>query len=112
MAKYLNEKTKDKTLKALNAFEGIAKELGCSMAQLAMAWVINNPDVSTAITGATKVEQLEDTVKAVAVRRKFTKEIEKRIEDIFQTAPKGKLDMPKGQVHKSRRFALLGYAPS
>ncbi len=49
------------------------------MAQLAMAWVINNPDVSTAITGATKVEQLEDTVKAVAVRRKFTPEIEKRI---------------------------------
>lgn len=82
------------------------------MAQLAMAWVINNPDVSTAITGATKVEQLEDTVKAIAVRRKFTPEIEKRIEDMFRTAPKGKLDMPKGVVHKSRRFTTLGYAPS
>jgi aryl-alcohol dehydrogenase-like predicted oxidoreductase len=45
------------------------------MAQLSMAWVINNPDVSTAITGATKVEQLEDTVKAISVRKKFTPEI-------------------------------------
>jgi aryl-alcohol dehydrogenase-like predicted oxidoreductase len=39
------------------------------MAQLAMAWVINNPDVSTAITGATKVEQLEDKVKAINIRK-------------------------------------------
>lgn len=42
------------------------------MAQLAMAWVINNPDVSTAITGATKISQLEDTVKAIGIRRKLT----------------------------------------
>lgn len=82
------------------------------MAQLAMAWVINNPDVSTAITGATKVSQLEDTVKAVAVRRKFTPEIEKRIDDIFDTAPKGKIDMPKGVIHKSRRYQNLGYKSS
>lgn len=82
------------------------------MAQLAMAWVINNPDVSTAITGATKVEQLEDTVKAVGVRRKFTPQLERRIENIFGTAPKGKLDMPKGLVHKSRRFKILGYLES
>lgn len=44
-----------------------------------MAWVINNTDVSTAITGATRLEQLEDTVKAVAVRRLLTPEIERRI---------------------------------
>ena len=36
--------------------EDIAKELGASMAQLAMAWCINNRDVSTAITGASKPE--------------------------------------------------------
>ena len=48
-------------------------------------------------------------MKAIGVRRKLTPEIEKRIEAIFHTAPKGKLDMPKGLVHKSRRFKLLGY---
>lgn len=45
------------------------------MPQLAMAWVIHNPDVSTAITGATKISQLEDTVKAVSVHKKLTPEI-------------------------------------
>ena len=49
------------------------------MAQLAMAWVINNPDVSTAITGATKIEQLQDTVKAVEVKKKLTPDIERRL---------------------------------
>ena len=82
------------------------------MAQLAMAWVINNPDVSTAITGATKVEQLEDTVKAINIRKKFTPDLEKRIQEVFKTAPQGKLDMPKALVHKSRRFTLLEYSPS
>lgn len=77
--KYLSESTKEKTLKALNGFTEIANELGCSTAQLAMAWVINNPDVSTAITGASRVEQLEDTVKAVLFRKKLTPEIEQRI---------------------------------
>lgn len=77
-----------------------------------MAWVINNPDVSTAITGVTKVSQLEDTIKAVAVRRKFTPEIERRIEEAFDTAPSGKLYMCKGHVEKSRRFVTGGYLPS
>lgn len=45
------------------------------MAQLAMAWVINNPDVSTAITGASSPRQLEDTVKALNVRKSLTPEI-------------------------------------
>jgi len=42
----------------LKKFKELAEELNCSMAQLALAWVILNPDVSTAITGATKPEQL------------------------------------------------------
>ena len=43
----------------------MAKELGGSMAQLAMAWVISNPDVSVALTGASRTEQLKDTVKCL-----------------------------------------------
>jgi aryl-alcohol dehydrogenase-like predicted oxidoreductase len=99
-------------LNALRGLEAIAKELGCSMAQLAMAWVIHNPDVSTAITGVTKVAQIEDTVKAIGVYKKLTPEIERRIEELFNTAPKGKIDMPKRKVHKSRRFKTLGYSPA
>ena len=49
------------------------------MAQLSMAWVISNTDVSTALTGASRVEQLKDTVKSIEVVPKLTPEIQKRI---------------------------------
>lgn len=61
------------------------------MAQLAMAWVIYNKNVSTALTGASSTQQLAETVKAVEIYKKFTPEIERRIEDIFQNAPTGKM---------------------
>ena len=50
------------------------------MAQLAMAWVISNPDVSSAITGASRPDQLRDTVKALDVLPKLTTEIQQKIE--------------------------------
>lgn len=76
--RYFTEK-KEQTLEALNKFGQLAKELDCTMAQLAIAWTINNPDVSTAITGASHPDQLVDTFKGISVRRKLTPEIEKRI---------------------------------
>ena len=54
---YFTDK-KEKTIQSLNKFGELAKELGCSMAQLALAWVINNPDVTTAIAGASNPKQL------------------------------------------------------
>ena len=66
-------------MSALKQFSELAKELNASMAQLAMAWVINNPDVSTAITGASSTAQLEDTIQSLEVRKKLTPEIEVRI---------------------------------
>ena len=39
----------------------IAERLGCSMAQLALAWVVRNPSVSTVLLGATKIEQVRLT---------------------------------------------------
>lgn len=53
-----SEENRNSTRAALLKFEELAKRIGCSMAQLAMAWCISNPDVSTAITGATRSEQL------------------------------------------------------
>lgn len=55
-----------------------------------MAWCIVNPDISTAITGATKPEQLVDTVKALEVLPKLTKEVLLRIEEMFDSQPVGK----------------------
>jgi aryl-alcohol dehydrogenase-like predicted oxidoreductase len=63
--RYFSEEKKEQTISALNKFKEIADGLGCSQAQLAMAWCIANPDVSTAITGATRPEQLVETVKSI-----------------------------------------------
>ncbi len=70
---------KDKTVEKLKKFGDLAKDLGVPMVQLAMAWVINNPDVSTAITGASNTKQLEETLQAITIRKKITPEIEKKI---------------------------------
>ncbi len=48
-----------------------------------MAWVISNPDVTTAITGASRPSQLVDTIKSLEVLPKMTSEVQKRIENIF-----------------------------
>lgn len=58
---------------------GIAKELGCTTAQLAIAWCVKNPRVSTVITGATKVTQLQDNMKALDVAAKLTPEVMAKI---------------------------------
>jgi aryl-alcohol dehydrogenase-like predicted oxidoreductase len=58
MNKYFSAAKKEKTIASLRKFQELAIEMDCSMAQLAMAWVISNPDVSTAITGVTRVEQI------------------------------------------------------
>ena len=79
------------------------------MAQLALAWCMNNPDVTTAITGASSVAQLQETLKAVKVRKLLTAEIESRIEKIFETAPDGKMVFIRGGITKSRRKKVLNY---
>lgn len=58
---------RDDVLTAVQALRPIAQDLGLTMPQLAIAWVLRNPAVSSAIVGASRPEQLEDTVKASGV---------------------------------------------
>ena len=57
-------------------------ELGCSVAQLAIAWVAKNPRVSSVITGASKLSQLQTNLGAVDVIAKLTPEVMARIDAI------------------------------
>ncbi|MGN6164984.1 MAG: potassium channel beta subunit family protein [Flavisolibacter sp.] len=66
----------------------VAQELGTSLATLAIAWCIANPNVTTAILGATKKEQLLENLKALEVLPKLNAEVLKRIDDVIQTKPK------------------------
>jgi len=70
----------------------IAEELGGSMAQLALAWCLKNKNVSTVITGATKLKQLDDNLGALEILEKITPEIMTRIDDILGNKPAGPLD--------------------
>ncbi|BDH76994.1 aldo/keto reductase family protein [Actinomyces naeslundii] len=58
---------RDDVLTAVQALRPIAQDLGLTMPQLAIAWVLRNPAVSSAIVGASRPEQLADTVRASGV---------------------------------------------
>lgn len=67
------------TLRAVQRLEPIARDLGISMANLALAWVLANEDVAAAIVGATKPEQVHENVKAVEVE--LDDEVLRRIDE-------------------------------
>ena len=58
----------DETLKAVQHLDSLAADAGLSLAQLAVAWVLQNPNVSAAIIGATRPQQVRENVKAAGVR--------------------------------------------
>ncbi|BGP29983.1 hypothetical protein JCM10296v2_001735 [Rhodotorula toruloides] len=65
----------------------VAKRLDSTTAAVALAWCVKNPNVSTVILGATKVEQLEENFKALDVLPKITDDILKEIDEIFENKP-------------------------
>jgi len=60
----------------------IAKELNCTSAQLALAWCLKNPRVSSVILGATSTTQLEENLGALTILPRLTPELIERIENI------------------------------
>ena len=70
----------------------IAAELGASMAQLALAWCLKNPNVSSVITGASRADQVVDNMHAVEVASKLDVDTMERIEAILQNKPKPEED--------------------
>jgi len=61
----------------------VADDLGCSLAQLSLAWCARNPNVSTVITGASRVEQVEQNMGALDVLPLLTDDVLRRIDDAF-----------------------------
>eukprot|EP00359_Climacostomum_virens_P011056 CAMPEP_0204906766 /NCGR_PEP_ID=MMETSP1397-20131031/6144_1 /ASSEMBLY_ACC=CAM_ASM_000891 /TAXON_ID=49980 /ORGANISM="Climacostomum Climacostomum virens, Strain Stock W-24" /LENGTH=345 /DNA_ID=CAMNT_0052075771 /DNA_START=11 /DNA_END=1048 /DNA_ORIENTATION=+ len=79
---------REKTISMFAGIKAIADDLGATQSQLALAWAIKNKDVSTAIFGATRVDQVADNLGAVEVSHKLTPEILARIEDLLDNRPK------------------------
>ena len=77
----------------LKKIQQIAKEkLNCSLAQLSIAWIIYNKDISTSILGAKNPQQLNENIESLKVVPKLTKEILEEIEKIMGNTPKGETD--------------------
>jgi len=74
-------------LAKVRALKTTADRLGCTLAQLAIAWVLRNPNVSTVITGASRVEQVRENIAAANVVTKLTPEIIGEIDGIFGKPP-------------------------
>jgi voltage-dependent potassium channel beta subunit len=82
---WLHARVTDKEkLAKVQALEPIAQELDCRLSQLAIAWCLKNPFVSTVITGASRVEQVHENMKASEVAPKLTPEILEQIDHIFE----------------------------
>lgn len=66
------------------ALSKIAETLNCKLAQLAIAWCLKNKNVSSVITGATKLEQLQENLGAIAVKDKLTIDVMNLIQSAVQ----------------------------
>ncbi len=78
---------KESLLTRVKQLTALANELGISMAAMSIAWCIRNPNVTTAILGATKKEQLLENLKALDALSKLDEAVMQRIEEIVQTKP-------------------------
>lgn len=74
--------TDEKGNEIVGRLEPVAAELGCTLAQLALAWCLKNPRVSTVLTGATRVAQVQENMKALDVVGRLTPEVLARIDAI------------------------------
>jgi len=77
----------DEKINKVKELATVANELGVSLPSLSIAWCIKNPNVTTAILGATKKEQLLDNLKALEVLPKLTDEAMNKIDAVMKTKP-------------------------
>jgi voltage-dependent potassium channel beta subunit len=70
-------------IERVKQLEPIARALGATRAQLAIAWCLKNPHVSTVITGATRPEQVAENMKALDLVEKLTPDVMKQLDALF-----------------------------
>jgi voltage-dependent potassium channel beta subunit len=86
----------DERMEKVKQLAPLAKDLGASLAQMAIAWCLKNPHVSTVITGASRPSQVVENMKALDFVEKLTDEVMERIESILQNKPQPDQDWREG----------------
>jgi voltage-dependent potassium channel beta subunit len=74
-------------LEKVRQLEPTAKAMGCSLAEVALAWCLKNPNVSTVITGATRPEQVNENMKAEEVVQRLDLDAMEKIDGILGNKP-------------------------
>jgi voltage-dependent potassium channel beta subunit len=87
LRKMLTSEEGQKRLQSVKELVPIAEELGTTMPRLAIAWCLKNPNVSTVITGASKVSQVEENMKALEVVPQLTDDVMEKIETVLDNKP-------------------------
>ncbi|POR33631.1 Putative voltage-gated potassium channel subunit beta [Tolypocladium paradoxum] len=82
-----NKDTWNGIIEQVNRLQPIADKLGLKMTTLALAWVLKNPNVSSAITGASSAEQVYENCRAVAAVDKLTPEVMAEVDEILNNKP-------------------------
>ena len=72
------------SLAKVAALEPIAREMGASLAQFSLAWCLQNPHVSSVLTGASRVEQVHENMKAIKFIDSFTPDVMAAIDRVFE----------------------------
>jgi len=80
--------TNTESLAKVKTLQSIAEEIGCTPAQLALAWCLKNPNVSTVITGASRAEQVHENLKTIDVVEKLTSDVMVQIETALNNKPR------------------------
>jgi len=105
---YMGGSKMEETRKKLREISEISKGVGMSMSQFALGWLVRNKDVSTAIIGSKKPEQLEENIKAVELVGNITSDIEEKLEKILGNRPEIGLDWKtRTQMKPRRQISIL-----
>ena len=95
----------------LSKLKQLSEKLGYTQAQLALAWVAANKDVTTCILGASKVSQIKENLKALEILKQWTPELDKEISEIFENDVEPNImyreRVPSYKMRPNRRIEVL-----
>ena len=92
LRKYLESDTTRQNIEKVKQITPIADGLGCSIAQLALAWCLKNLNVSSVITGASRPEHVSENIQSLDIVEKLTDEVMEQIETILDNRPEPESD--------------------
>ncbi len=92
LRKDLESDTTRHNIEKVKQMTPIADELGCSIAQLALAWCLKNQNISSVITGASRPEHVAENMQSLDIVEKLTDEVMEQIETILDNRPEPESD--------------------